>query len=400
MVPNPVITSVTWPSSPHAEGAQCKTDITYRNDGTDGEVFSRVVDAGGVVLASFISSVSAGEVSTDSVYFYMPPSDITIYVQVGVGSTVTDQKGPKTILVTEPSPTPQVTTVTVTAPLQAYKDMNFTINGIVKDQYEAVMSGVPVNLYDNGTYIGTITTNTFGAYSKIHSTGLPGTHELAANADSRWAYTNINIIEPPIEPPSCDPWPWYSDPEGPFDGATPVWIEEYRTWNIWDLTEVEPGAHTYGASDPRCIGQSGFTSTLNGIRILIDGWIGPAMPTTITIEAPATVAPEEPFSCYGTLYETDTGTPIPNETVSLSYNGYIIGEAITGINGEYMIQASISTEGTYTITSAFAGTLILGASEAIRRVSTGVTPPIQALIAILGSAIAGIALIRYSLSRN
>jgi len=102
MAPNPTITSVTWPSSPKEKGQKCKTDISYRNDGDDGEVFSRVVDSVGTVLDSFTSSVAAGEISTDSVRFDMPAKDITIYAQVGVDSTVTSEKGPKTIKHEEP----------------------------------------------------------------------------------------------------------------------------------------------------------------------------------------------------------------------------------------------------------------------------------------------------------
>jgi len=97
LAPNPIITSVTWPSSPKQEGQQLKTDITYRNDGTDGDVFSRVIDSNGAILASYTSSVAAGEVSTDSLRFIMPANDITIYAQAGINSTVTSQKGPKTI---------------------------------------------------------------------------------------------------------------------------------------------------------------------------------------------------------------------------------------------------------------------------------------------------------------
>lgn len=170
---------------------------------------------------------------------------------------------------------------------------------------------------------------------------------------------------------SCDPWPWYSDPEGPYDGATPVWIEEYRTWNIWDLTEVEPGAHTYGASDPYCVGKGSFSSTLSGIKSLIDGWIGPGIPTSLTIEAPETVEPEETFSLTGILYETETGVPIPNQIIVLSYNGVTIGDAVTGIDGDYLMQAMIPTSGSYTIKASFTGTLALGASASSSRVSTG-----------------------------
>ena len=104
---------------------------------------------------------------------------------------------------------------------------------------------------------------------------------------------------------SCDPWPWYSDPEGPYDGATPVWIEEYRGWDIWDLTEVEPGTHTYGASDPNCIGQSGFNYTLSGIRSLIDRWID-ALPkgSITTYTAPQSTVPEDTVTVSATTKNT------------------------------------------------------------------------------------------------
>ncbi len=95
--PAPAITGVSWPGSPKAQGAQCKTDISYRNDGGDGNIFLRVVNSAGAVLASIIQSVAAGETGTVSTYFNMPASDIIIYAQVGVGTTLTDQDGPRTI---------------------------------------------------------------------------------------------------------------------------------------------------------------------------------------------------------------------------------------------------------------------------------------------------------------
>ncbi|GAG83830.1 unnamed protein product, partial [marine sediment metagenome] len=179
MAPNPTITSVTWPGSPKEEGQRLRTDISYRNDGTDGELFSRVVDDRGVVLDSFVSSVAAGEICTDSVRFYMPAHDVTIYAQVGVGSTVTSEKGPKTIYLSEPTPTPHIDSVTIKAPSSAEKNVSFTLSGTVKDQYGSGMRNVSVKLYDNGSYFGTETTNSVGAYSKTRSIGIVGIHELA-----------------------------------------------------------------------------------------------------------------------------------------------------------------------------------------------------------------------------
>ena len=137
MAPNPIITSVTWPSSPKDTGEQCKTNISYINDGTDGDVFSRIVDSNGTILASYTSSVAAGELSTDSLYFYMPANDITIYAQTGIDSTVTSQKGPKTItLVEEPSP--------------GYWEYHSTYRGINIEAW--IPDGTPYRAYFDGSW--------------------------------------------------------------------------------------------------------------------------------------------------------------------------------------------------------------------------------------------------------
>ncbi len=96
-VPAPGITAVAWPGSPKAQGAVCRTDISYSNGGGDGDFFLRVVNSAGAVLASIIQSVAAGETGTVILSFSMPASDIIIYAQVGVGTAVTDQRGPHTI---------------------------------------------------------------------------------------------------------------------------------------------------------------------------------------------------------------------------------------------------------------------------------------------------------------
>ena len=75
--------------------------------------------------------------------------------------------------------------------------------------------------------------------------------------------------------------------------------------------------------------------------------------TTITISAPPIVAPNDPFFITGILYETTSLIPIPNQTITISYNGTILGSAITGIDGDYLIQASIPTLGFYTLTATF-----------------------------------------------
>ena len=197
---------------------------------------------------------------------------------------------------------------------------------------------------------------------------------------------------------TCDPWPWYSDPEGPYDGATPVWIEEYRTWNIWDLTEVEPGAHTYGASDPNCVGQSGFSYTLTGIRTLIDNWIGPAIATTLTLNAPDTVDIGETFTINGNLYETDTSQPLAGQRINISYNGTPLGHTFTSTDGFYYLDISINQGGNWLLKADFTGTLTY--AKGTSSISTMVaTTPLQEAIKIIASAVTGIALILYGLRR-
>lgn len=95
--PIPVITGVIWPSSPKTQGSQCKTDVSYRNDGGDGTIFLRVIDSLGSILASYTSSVAAGETGTVSLYFNMHANDLVLYAQVGVGSTETDTSNPYTL---------------------------------------------------------------------------------------------------------------------------------------------------------------------------------------------------------------------------------------------------------------------------------------------------------------
>ena len=146
MAPNPVITSVTWPRSPKEAGVKCKTDVTYRNDGTDGEVFSRIVDDSGNVLTTLTSSVAAGEISTDSLYFAMPSHDITIYAQVGVDSTVTSQKGPKTIEIGHP----KADLLAATGPDSAYAGDAITL-GIKVKNISSCTGQIWGQIYDRDT---------------------------------------------------------------------------------------------------------------------------------------------------------------------------------------------------------------------------------------------------------
>ncbi len=65
-------------------------------------------------------------------------------------------------------------------------------------------------------------------------------------------------------------WPWYSEEDGPYDGAIPIWKETYKNWNIYHLAEV--GA-VYGITKPDCVAysQSSFRSSVTSARAWIDG---------------------------------------------------------------------------------------------------------------------------------
>ena len=180
---------------------------------------------------------------------------------------------------------------------------------------------------------------------------------------------------------------------------------------------ISQGAHSYSVEAPAGwkfdYGYDYFNSPLSESGITVIEWvpypdipfpesepwmmkfgfkeISISIPTTLTISAPATVEPEETFYITGILYETNTGIPITNQIIDLSYNGVTLGSAVTGIDGDYLIQAFIPTAGTYTLKAAYAGTTTLGASEATSRVSTG---------GISLAPIAAIALIAYAVLRK
>lgn len=108
--------------------------------------------------------------------------------------------------------------------------------------------------------------------------------------------------------------------------------------------------------------------------------------TSLTISAPASVQPDETFAISGILYETSSGSPIPNQPISLSYNGVNLGSVTTGVDGDYLKQVSIPTPDTYTLKAAFAGTTTLGASEASSKMSTTGVSGLLPLLVIGGAA--------------
>lgn len=92
---------------------------------------------------------------------------------------------------------PVVTYLVISAPSSVEAGVTFEVLGYVLDQNGSPMEGVPVYLFDNGSHFATPTTGSNGYYFQNTSISLPGVHELAARADSKWAYKDITITEPP-----------------------------------------------------------------------------------------------------------------------------------------------------------------------------------------------------------
>ena len=142
-----------------------------------------------------------------------------------------------------------------------------------------------------------------------------------------------------------------------------------------------------------------YTNTNQTLYVTLSPSGGPSIPTTLSIDAPGSVAPGEAFYISGILYETGTGVPIPGQIIHLSYQypgeQRDLGNPITGIDGDYLRQASLPTAGTGNLLARFTGTLTLGASQANAIVAA---TPLEAAISIVSSAVTGLAMIIYSLS--
>lgn len=178
-VPAPVITGVIWPSSPKPRGASCKNDVSYRNDGGDGDIFLRVVDSLGTVLASSVSSVAAGEVGTVSMYFNMPASDLIIFAQVGVGTTImdtSDQYSLEVLLTID-------TTLTLTLPASAEIGAPVDFSGKLTraDAEPTGVQSIIVRDDVSGTLIATVQTSANGNYSgSFNAPTMKGTYYYAS----------------------------------------------------------------------------------------------------------------------------------------------------------------------------------------------------------------------------
>ncbi len=198
-VPAPAISGVAWPGSPKAQGAQCKTDISYSNGGGDGNIFLRVVNSAGGVLASIIQSVAAGETGTVSLYFNMPASDIIIYAQVGVGTEVTDTDGPYTIEVLLTI----VTTLTLALSTPSVDPGETVAFSGQLTRADAQPSGIrTIKVIDDmqGTVMATVSTDSNGNYSgSFTAPTTVGTYYYASE------FAGVTLVTYTLAPSSSAP---------------------------------------------------------------------------------------------------------------------------------------------------------------------------------------------------
>ncbi|MDI6814033.1 MAG: Ig-like domain-containing protein [Desulfitobacteriaceae bacterium] len=87
-------------------------------------------------------------------------------------------------------------------------------------------------------------------------------------------------------------------------------------------------------------------------------YVAVAYPTRISVEAPDTVTPGEVFTVSGTLeYEMTSSAwyGLPDQTVTVYFNGKVFGTATTGARGNYEVSGSIAAPGSYTLKAVFEG---------------------------------------------
>jgi hypothetical protein len=145
-------------------------------------------------------------------------------------------------------------------------------------------------------------------------------------------------------------------------GTTPVYVVQVATtgtdgvarasWSVPIATDW----HTLACAAWEWGALSGGPAYSGVISNIITGKV--AYNTRISISAPATVAPGQSFTITGKLeYESSSGvwSPLAGKTVSLYYNGTLIGNVTTGSDGSYSATASIPTAGSYTLRADYAG---------------------------------------------
>lgn len=334
----PVVTMGTpsWPSSPQSQGAYVVTTLrNIYNSGDDGDCFGRVVDHLGNVLTTADFSLVSGQTLTSvSMGFPMPAYDITIYAQCGYNGTVTDTKGPVTMVVeTVPEPPPGV-------PYTIIEDFV-----------------VPDSLPAGANVTASILLRNIGELGRLD-------YYVDGNPLNPGNYMFVGGGGAPDVPPGGSVWVEFTSPF-----PMPAWDYTLITTNE-DSTSI-------------------VTKT---IMLSTEG-----TPTTVTINAPDKVDAGEIFNVFGNLFETATYIRIPGMRINLSYNGKSLGYVYTGPEGDYSFNVSINEGGVWTLKAEFPGTEALQASRSLTDAVVAISP-LEAAVAIVGSAATGLTMLAYGLS--
>lgn len=101
----------------------------------------------------------------------------------------------------------------------------------------------------------------------------------------------------------------------------------------------------------------------------------PVIESALTISAPDTVLPREPFTTSGGLTRTDTGEGINDRTINVFYNDIPLGSTTTGADGSYAIDCVIPESGTYTLKAVFPSTAVYSPQVATQEIGVGVLLP-------------------------
>lgn len=369
--PDVKITSLSHSTKARA-GEEVTIDWFLKNEGGDGGVpqWTRIrdLDTGGLVPPGEMSfSLDPGDVTGATIYPTMPNRNWRLRAETGYDSTLTDSRS---FTITLEAPAPYVNSVTISAPSSHVEDSAFTISGYVRDQFGAGVGGVTVYLYRNGSYIGSDGTSSSGYYAKSHIIPSPGIHELAAKADTKWAYTDITIY--PAEEPKVaiicyiydENVGWMYPVKFLFDGMA---YESIDPTDIFVKIMGDPGSHEieaiipgydflYWVSPPGEYGDIVFSDDgVNPTTINVSGLVGDiycivrAIPTSanVTVKGRATGGYPTPTI---RLYVYDNGVQVGYKDFSpisigswYTYEKIVTGAGVHQVYGRMRLRNALGS---------------------------------------------------------
>lgn len=211
--------------------------------------------------------------------------------------------------------------------------------------------------------------------------------------------------EPPIAPPVEPPVTTYATGIGIWDEAVPKYkagtlIVDGAQQKVGEgrylILDLPKSRHTLDLVIPSGYewvkwaiyhwgtGEKMGESVVRPLSISIDGdyFIRahvklPVIESALTISAPDTVLPREPFTTLGGLTRTDTGEGINDRTINVFYNDIPLGSTTTGADGSYAIDCVIPESGTYTLKAVFPSTAVYSPQVATQEIGVGVLLPVR-----------------------